>query len=129
MISLSVENMCNGGLVERIHEELQRVVANIVDVNTPAKKPRKVKMEITIRPNEHRNMAEVLVKTSSCLQSPEPIETSIYIGLDPRTGEVGASEMASGENVGQVVIPGTLTTGKISRFTPANDNKAAAAGN
>lgn len=127
MITLTVENLCNGGAMERVQEELKRVITNIVDPNTPAKKPRKVKMEITIRPNENRNMAEVLVTTSSSLQAPEPIETSIYIGMDPRTGEVGAEEMASGENPGQGKLFGTETSANVSHFTPA-DKKTAAVG-
>jgi hypothetical protein len=78
-IPLTVENLYSGGVVERIHEELKRVLENIVDPNTPAKKPRKVKMEMTIKPTEARNMAEVLVSTSSTLQAPEPLETTIFI--------------------------------------------------
>lgn len=80
MIKLTVESLYGGGAVERFHGELEKAIANIVDPNTPAKKPRKVKLEMIIKPNEHRNMAEVLVTTSCSLQSPQPLETSIYIG-------------------------------------------------
>lgn len=123
MIKLTVENMYSGGVVERIHEEIQRVLTNISDPNTPAKKARKVKMEMTIKPNEHRNMAEVLVSTSSALCAPEPIETSIYIGHDPRTGEIDASEMMPGENPQQNQLPGVPQTG--SKITHLNPAKAA----
>ncbi len=111
MIKLTVENLYGGGAVERFHSELEKVIANILDPNTPAKKPRKVKLEMTIKPNEQRNMAEVLVTTSCSLQAPEPLETSIYIGADPRTGEIGASEIVSGENPEQHIFPGTMETG------------------
>jgi hypothetical protein len=111
MIKLTVESLYGGGAVERFHGELEKAIANIVDPNTPAKKPRKVKLEMIIKPNEHRNMAEVLVTTSCSLQSPQPLETSIYIGADPRTGEIGASEMVSGENPEQHTFPGTMETG------------------
>lgn len=70
MIKLTVESLYGGGAVERFHGELEKAIANIVDPNTPAKKPRKVKLEMIIKPNEHRNMAEVLVTTSCSLQSP-----------------------------------------------------------
>ncbi len=118
MIELSVENLYGGGVVERIHEEIKRAIQNIVDPNTPAKKVRKVKMEIAIRPNEQRNMAEIVVSTSSTLCPPEPIETSIYIGADPRTGEVGASEMQGGETFGQAILPEveTAMSSKITKF-------------
>lgn len=36
MIELSVANLYGGGVVERIHEELNRAIQNIVDPNTPA---------------------------------------------------------------------------------------------
>ena len=57
MIKLTVESLYGGGAVERFHGELEKAIANIVDPNTPAKKPRKVKLEMIIKPNEHRNMA------------------------------------------------------------------------
>lgn len=56
MIKLTVESLYGGGAVERFHGELEKAIANIVDPNTPAKKPRKVKLEMIIKPNEHRNM-------------------------------------------------------------------------
>lgn len=124
-IPLTVENLCHGGVVERIHDEIKRVIGNITDPNTEAKKPRKIKMEMTIKPNEHRNTAEVIVSVSSALQSPKPLESSIMLEFDPRTGELGASEMRSGENPGQTTLPGTLENGKITRFP---DGKTASSG-
>lgn len=118
MIPLKVETLYNGGVVERLHDELTRVIQNICDPATPAKKTRKVKLEIAIKPNEQRNMAEVVVSTSSALCPPEPLETSIYIGTDPTTGEVAASEISSGENPNQSVLPGVTESmpGKITQF-------------
>lgn len=127
-IKLTVENLYNGGVMERIQEEVQRVIANISDPNTEAKKPRKIKMEMTIKPNEQRNTAEVVVSTSSVLQAPRPIETSIMIEFDPRTGVLGASEIPHGENPAQNTLPNTMTKGKIANFN-AVDRKSAAAGN
>lgn len=115
-IPLRVENICRGGLVERIHEEILRAIANIVDPNTDPKKARKVKVEISIRPNEQRNMAEIAVNVSSTLQAPRPIETGIMIGYNPLTGEVGASELASGEFEDQLSFPGTHEAGKIAKI-------------
>ena len=97
MINLSIPTLANGALLERFNEEIGKVVANISDPNTPAKKPRVITMKMTIKPNEQRNMAEIVVATSSTLCAPTPIETGIYIGLNPKTGEVGASEFASEE--------------------------------
>ena len=65
MIPLKIETLYGGGAIERLQEEIQRVIANICDPNTPAKKVRKIKLELVVKPNEQRNMAEVVVNTSS----------------------------------------------------------------
>lgn len=118
MIELNVATLSGGALIERIQDEIIKIIANITDPNTPAKKARTVTMKITIKPNEQRNMAEVSVSTSSTLCAPTPIETGIYIGMNPKTGEVGASEMISGEDPMQHVLPdvNSAMPGKISRF-------------
>lgn len=118
MIELNVSTLSSGALVERIQDEISKAIANIVDPNTPAKKPRKVKMEMTIKPNEARTMAEVTVTTSSSICAPTPIATGIYIGVDPKTGEVGASEVISGEDPQQHTLPDIekSTPGKITKF-------------
>ena len=118
MIDLNVSTLSSGALMERIQEEISKAIANIVDPNTPAKKPRTVTMKMTIKPNETRNMAEVSVLTSATLCPPSPIETGIYIGMNPKTGEVGASEISSGENPKQNILPEVQPAmrGKISNF-------------
>ena len=104
-VELNVASLAGGGLVERIHEEIAKTVANCLDPNTVAKKARKVQMVMTIKPNEPRTTAEVSVTVSSTLCPASPIETSLMLGIDPVTKEVGASEVLSGENPGQAVLP------------------------
>lgn len=117
-IPLTIESLYGGGAVERLHGAMQEALQNILDPNTPAKKPRKVKLELTIKPNENRNMADVLVSTSCTLCAPEPLETSIIIDKD-RDGKAQASELATGENSSQHSFPDTMNTGKIAQF-PTN---------
>lgn len=112
-IPLTIENLYGGGAVERLHKAMQDALQNILDPNTPAKKPRKVKLELTIKPNEQRNMAELTVSTSTTLCPPEPLETSIMLEHDPRTGEMGASELFGGENPRQHVL-------NVSQFKAVN---------
>lgn len=121
MIELNVATLSNGALVERIHEEITKAVANCLDPNTEAKKARKVKMEMTIKPHETRTMAEVTVTVSSTLCPACPISTSLYLGHNPVTGEIGASEVGTGENPGQAILPDPLVEeplnqGKITKF-------------
>ena len=111
-IPLTIESLYGGGAVERLHGAMQEALQNILDPNTPAKKARKVKLELTIKPNEQRNMAEMLVTTSCTLCPPEPLETSIIIDKD-REGKAHASELAGGENPVQNALPGTMDSGKV----------------
>ena len=111
-IPLTIESLYGGGAVERLHGAMQEALQNILDPNTPAKKPRKVKLELTIKPNEHRNLAELLVTTSTTLCHPEPLETSIYIDKD-KEGKAHAAELASGEDHQQNILPGTMESGKV----------------
>jgi hypothetical protein len=53
MIKLTVESLYGGGAVERFHGELEKAIANIVDPNTPAKKPRKVN-QVRLERDHHR---------------------------------------------------------------------------
>ena len=111
-IPLTIESLYGGGAVERLHGAMQEALENILDPNTPAKKMRKVKLELTIKPNEQRNMAEMLVTTSTTLCPPEPLETSIIIDKD-RNGKAHAAELVSGENQNQNILPGTMESGKV----------------
>lgn len=122
MIELSIPTLANGALNERLNEEIGKVIANISDPNTPAEKARAITMKMTIKPNKQRNMADVFVATSSTLCAPTPIETGIYIGFDPKTGEIGASEFTSGEKPAME----EKTSGKVVNFV---DRKSASAGN
>ena len=63
-------------------------------------------------------MIELNVTLKMTIYPASPIETSIYIGANPKTGEIGASEMSSGENPLQTTLPGTESAipGKIIKF-------------
>lgn len=106
MIPLSIETLYCGGAVERIKSEIQRVLENIIDPNTPPKATRKVSLTMSIKPNEQRNMAEVKIKTSCSLAPAEEMETSIYIAHDINTGEITASEMAICETAPNLLVTG-----------------------
>lgn len=118
MIELNSATIAAGGLVERLNEEIQKVVANCLDINTPAKKVRTVSLKLKIKPDETRSFATVSVETSSTLCPPEAINTSIYMSQNLKTGEIVASEVGAGENPMQEPLPGTEHTfqGKITHF-------------
>lgn len=116
---LTIEGIMLGGAKERIEDAIAQCIQNIVDPNTSAKKAREVLVKIKIIPNEQRNVAALSVDAVAKLQSPVPLETSITIGHDPRTGVVEASELSSGENPAQHTLEGTMENGKIVNFKHA----------
>lgn len=106
MIPLDAATLIGGGLVERLNEEMQKAVANCLDVNTEPKKTRTVSLKIKIKPDETRTYAGMSVEVSSTLCPPETLHSAIYMGMDVATGEIKASEAVPGEIPGQETLPG-----------------------
>lgn len=113
-VKLSVETLYNGGVAEILMSELQKVVDNILDPNTEAKKERSVTLKMKIKPNEQRNTAEMKIETTSKICPSAPIETSIMIAKNIKTGEVYCEEICAGERYEQNSFEGTHTIGKLA---------------
>ena len=116
-IPLTVESLAGGGAVERLHKAMQEALDNILDPNTEAKKPRKVKMILTIKPKEARNMGDMTIETSTVLCAPKPLEATILIdtGAD---GRGVACELATGEIPGaQPLLEEMQQDGKIAKLS------------
>lgn len=105
MMNLSVDSLAGGGLIERITDEISKAIANCLDPNTEAKKPRTVSMVMRITPNKERDMADVSCIVSSKLQPAEALETTLFIGADPRTGEIAVNEKPT-DTMKQEFLPG-----------------------
>lgn len=117
MIELTPETIANGGLIERLNEEIQKAVANCLDPNTEAEKTRTVTLKVKIKPDAGRSFATMSVETSSALCPPAPLKTAIFMETDLTTGEIRASEVGAGENPNQNVLPDvTITAGKVTNF-------------
>lgn len=102
-IPLTMETLCGGGVIESLHHEIQNVLDNVADPNTEAKKVREVRLVIKVKPNDHRNMADVTVQASSKLIAAAPLATSIIIDKDG--SKTVAAELYGGENPGQLTLP------------------------
>lgn len=92
-----------GAMLERFDYEMQKVVDNILDPNTPAIKPRKVSLTITLKPDADRQQIvhEVVVKSN--LQPTNPIAGSTAIMS--RNGSVSLVEMVA-QIPGQMAVDG-----------------------
>ncbi len=103
-IPLKSETLCGGAVLEALDIEVQKVLENIADPNTEAKKVREISLKIQVKPNEQRNMADVMVKTDCKLAPAAPIETSII--MERKGNKVVGAELWSGETPGQGTLPG-----------------------
>lgn len=94
-IKIDLNTFANGALAERANEELQRILENIADPNTDAKKKRKLTLSITLSADNKRDVILTNVMAKSTLAPAEPIEAKILMDLDNH-GKVTGAELKSG---------------------------------
>lgn len=91
---VDLENFADGAVAERFNIELKKVLENLVDPNTDAKKKRKVQLTVTVKGNEKRELAEIEISAKTTLAPANAIETTIIIDRD-KNGITG-KELKSG---------------------------------
>ncbi len=77
---LTLDNLAAGAVRELFEQELDRVLANILDPNTPATAKRSIRLDITIEPNEARNACSTGVEASSKLAPFKGAGGVIFVG-------------------------------------------------
>ncbi len=103
-VKLTLATLQEGAAAERFDRELERVMRNIADPNTPEKSKRKIVLEVTLSPSEgHREDVWITTKVSSKLAPPRAIESRGYIEEDGEGGFV-AMETHRNQMRGQVAI-------------------------
>lgn len=109
----SLDKLMSGAVSERFNDELQKVLENVLDPNTDPKKKRKVTLNVTIAPNEKRDIADFSVEAKSTLAPPIPVSTAVYIGKTS-DGDIVAEEVTK-------ELPGTVNmfTGEVTALNAA----------
>lgn len=92
---IDLNTFANGALAEKVNIELQKVLENIADPNTDHKKARKVTVTMTLKANERRNLANVLVDAKSALSPSVGVESELIIDFTP-DGSITGAELKSG---------------------------------
>lgn len=87
-IPLNIGNICGGAVNEIFERELQEVLKNISDPNTPAKAKRKIVLEFSFEPGKTRESAEVEFKCVSKTVPTTSVSGSIF--MQKRHGSVQA---------------------------------------
>lgn len=92
---LSLATLQNGAAIERFDLLLEQVVANIQDINMPAKKERSITLKLTIKPNDERKMGRISVDINAKMASLSPFGQDIFMGFDEAGNAVAVEANAN----------------------------------
>ena len=77
----SINDLSTGVVDEQFKREWEKILQNIADPSTEAKKKRKFTLEIEITPNEDRSLAAVAIKSKSSLAPVKSDDSMIFMEL------------------------------------------------
>lgn len=106
MNAQSILDLARGAIKERTEVELQKIVENISDPNTDAKKKRQMTITIDFIPDSERQTINLSVVVKSKLEPTHAISTGLYI-----TGDGNGNAMAvelTPQIPGQMNIDGNI---------------------
>lgn len=91
-MEIKLEELAGGAFQENVQKAVEKVVANLLDPNTPWKNKRAVTAKITFTQNEDRDDCSCDISVETKLAAVKPMETKFAIGKDLKSGEVYAQE-------------------------------------
>lgn len=91
-MNIDLNQIGNGALKSRFNREMEKVVKNMKDPNTPYKDVRKITITLTFKQDEERNAAACTVEVNSKLAKTKSFETNFGIGQDLKNGQYLAKE-------------------------------------
>lgn len=112
-------NLGGGVAVEMFDQELQRVLDNIVDINTRADQVREISLKVKIKPDEERMLGEITVECNSKTSAVKGFVSRCMIGKSGRTGHARELESAQMSFLGEK---------EKDKVTPINGGKRKGAG-
>ncbi|TCJ05063.1 replication terminator protein [Cytobacillus praedii] len=92
---IDLNTFADGALSERANVELQKILENIHDPNTDAKKTRKLTLTITLSADDKRDVVLTNVVAKSTLAPAKPIESKLIMDMDNK-GKITGAELKSG---------------------------------
>lgn len=95
LIGLDMSHIAEGGLQEKLDNELEKVFDNILDLNTEPKAKRKITITLTMSSNEERTVVDTVMDVKSKLAPQSGVATTILVGRDYDTGQLHANELKS----------------------------------
>ena len=95
-LNIDLENLAGGELAEKFEDAMKKVVANMMDPNTPYKNKRKISINLSLEQNENRDDVAIECTVNTTQAPVKSATTRMTIGKDLRTGELYAEEYGSG---------------------------------
>jgi hypothetical protein len=87
---VTIYTIGNGVLGELFDRELERIVTDILDLNTDAEAKRSISVKVTVSPDKDRGFGMTLIEVSSSLGKPKPVGSTMYFGR--KNGKIVAVE-------------------------------------
>lgn len=94
-INFQLSEIAEGGLQEKFDHEIKRVIDNILNPNTDAKRKRKVNITIALTPSENRDTVNIDTEVKSTLVPENGVSTTLLVGRDAKQ-QLAANELKSG---------------------------------
>lgn len=79
---ISIENVCDGAMVDAFETSLRKCLANIMDPNTEARRKREIRLVLTLHPKEDRVQINCEFECTEKLASMIPATSRMYVGKD-----------------------------------------------
>ena len=76
---LNIGNICNGAVPEVFTHELEQIIKNINDPNTPPEAKRSLVIKFDFKPMHDRSSAEVTMSVKSTTAAVQAVKSSVYM--------------------------------------------------
>lgn len=92
MKEVNLSELLGGAVQETFQNSLEKVLENMLDINTPYKTRRSITIKLSFDQNEQRDDVKVHIDVSEKLAPRGTMETSFVYGRNLETGEIMAEE-------------------------------------
>lgn len=119
-MNVNLSTLGNGALQARFNREMEKVVKNMKDPNTPYKDVRKITITLSFKQDEDRNASACKVDVNSKLAKAKSFETNFGIGQDLKTNQYIAKEYHNqipGQMELEDVQPAAEENGNVKEFS------------
>lgn len=93
-LALNLTDLANGAVQEKLNYAIVQVAENILDLNTDAKKARKVTITLSMKPNENRDTVALDTDVKTTLAPQVSVASTLLVGREK--GKPVVNELKSG---------------------------------